>query len=312
MKVLVTGGAGFCGSVLVPKLQAKGHDVTVIDNFWFGNHLPKETKVIYADIRSDFFDPRGFEAVIHLANIANDPCGELDSKLTWEVNALATVLIAEKCVKAGVRQFIFGSSASIYGIQDNKPVTEETPLFPVSDYNKTKMVAERILLSYADKMGIQIVRPATVCGYSPRMRLDVVVNMLTMSALRDGVVNLMTPDLYRPHCHIEDAASLYLWMLERPHLTGCYNAGFDNQTIRETACIIADYLGVGVVESKSSMDKRSYCVNSDKLLATGFKPQYGVKDAVMEIVEAYKRGLFKDEDRCTNLVWMRKHGWVSA
>src|SRR5438477_4285156 len=183
MRVLVTGGCGYKGSVLVPKL--KDHEVTVWDTCWFGNKVPLSVNLIVGDIR-DLIDLRPFEAIIHLAGIANDPCGELDAKLTWEVNTLSTMRLADEAVRAGVRQFIYASSASVYGIQENKDVEETDTLAAVSDYNKTKMVSERALLSFSNEMGIQILRPATVCGWSPRMRLDTMVNLLTYQALSEG------------------------------------------------------------------------------------------------------------------------------
>lgn len=309
MKVLVTGGCGYKGSVLVPKLMDAGYDVTVLDTGWFGDKTP--ARFWRGDIRTlEELPP--CDAIIHLAGIANDPCGELDAKLTWEVNVLATLRLAELAVRSGVRQFIFASSASVYGIQGDRAVIETDPLAPVSDYNKTKMCAERVLLSYADRMAVQIVRPATICGYSPRMRLDVVVNMLTMRALKDGVMDLMTPDLSRPHCHIEDVTDLYLFMLARPSLTGIWNAGFDNQTIRETAQLISKHLNVPIREGASSMDKRSYRVDSSKLIQAGFHPKHSVDSAVQDIFVNYAAGLIRDDDRAYNLRWMQKNGWVSA
>src|SRR5678815_3182893 len=256
MKILVTGGYGYSGSILVPKLLRAGHEVIVLDTQWFGKHIPEHANLseIIADTRELKFLPDGIDAIIHLAAIANDPCGELDARLTWEVNVLATLRLAELAVRAGVKQFIFASSASVYGIKDDRPVVETDSLEPVSDYNKTKMVGERVLQSFADRFALQIVRPATLCGYSPRIRCDIVVNLLTMRALRDGVMNLMTPELSRPHCHVQDAASLYLFLLERPHLTGVYNAGFENLTIMQTARLIAERLNVPIEVGANSMD----------------------------------------------------------
>ena len=314
--ILVTGGFGYKGSVLVPKLLRAGYEVTVFDTQWFGKHIEDHPNmnVILGDLRELVALPDGIDAIIHLAGIANDPCGELDAKLTWEVNVLYHLLLIEKAVQAGVKQFIYASSASVYGIQGNKPVTEDNPLAPVSDYNKTKMCAERILLSYADKMAVQIVRPATICGYSPRMRLDVVVNMLTMSALRDGEIVVQTPDLFRPHCHIQDVTDLYLFLLERPHLRGPYNAGFDNQTIMETALKISEHVGCKVKRAlhvPGKFDKRSYLVDSSRILAEGFKPKRNVEDAVREIVGMYRAGALRENDQCINLKWMRQRGWVN-
>ena len=182
MKILVTGACGYKGSVLVPKLLARGHDVVALDLMWFGNFLTPQPglTVIRGDVRETAaIDLAGIDAVIHLASVANDPCGDLDPKLTWEIGALATMRLADKAVRKGVKRFIYASSGSVYGVKQEAQVTEDLELEPLSEYNKSKMVAERALLSYADDLAVQIVRPATVCGFSPRMRLDVSVNMLT-------------------------------------------------------------------------------------------------------------------------------------
>ena len=312
MKILVTGGCGYKGSVLVPKLIEQGHFVEVIDNQWFGNYLsPHHALRVYKqDIRD--LQNIGFpDAVVHLAGIANDPCGELDSKLTWECNVYATMQLAELALRAGVKQFIFASSASVYGLKDNKPVVETDSLAPVSDYNRTKQVAERVLLSYADKMAVQIVRPATVCGYSPRMRLDTMVNMLTMQAVTKGRITAHCGEhganLMRPNIHIQDVTDLYIWMLEHPKVTGVFNAGFENISAMETAEMIAKRVDAEI-EITTVKDKRSYAVDSSKLLDAGFQPTYRVKDAINEIAES---GLVP-KDNMMNLAWMRQNGWVQA
>lgn len=321
-RVLVTGGCGYKGSVLVPKLLAAGHHVRVVDTQWFGRNLPEHPnlEVIQADIRHSPLDTRhsicdGMDAVIHLAGIANDPCGELDSKLTWEVNVLATHFLAKACVDAGVRQFIFASSASVYGLKDNKPVDEETAQAPVSDYNKTKMVAERVLLSYADKMAVQIIRPATVCGVSPRMRLDTMVNMLTVQAMKSRRITAHCGEhgggLMRPNIHIEDVTNLYCWMLERAHLTGAWNAGFENISALDTAQLIASQVEAEV-EITPVKDKRSYAVDSSKLLAAGFKPTHTVEHAIRGISRAWQAGTFTDGDDTINLRWMRSQGLLAV
>jgi len=291
--------------VLVPKLLAAGHVVIVIDPCWFGNHLEqhKNLTVSPGNCGSYFV---GTDVVIHLAGVANDPCGELDPKLAWESNVLATAKMADVYSHAGVRQFIYASSGSVYGVSDEPEVTEDSRLVPLSDYNKTKMCAERVLLSYADKMAVQILRPATVCGYSPRFRADVLVNMLTMRALTDGKIHLLSPDLFRPNIHIEDITDAYLWFLERPSLTGIYNAGFENYTIRQVAQLVADRLGVEVTEAQGSQDRRSYRLNSNKLLATGFRPKKTVANAIDEIVAKHAAGELKDEDKWHNLRWMQR------
>lgn len=313
MKVLVTGGCGYKGSVLVPKLLEAGHDVVVVDNQWFGRNLSEHTRldVLKLDTRGDV-PMDGVEAVIHLAAIANDPCGELDARLTWDVNVLATFKLAQAAERAGVRHFIFASSASIYGIKGNEPVREDTPFEPVSDYNKTKMVAEK-LLGTLSGMEVTCLRPATVCGMSPRMRLDVVVNMLTMQALEAQHITAHCgahgAQLMRPHMHIEDVTDLYVWALHN-RVVGHFNAASDNQSVGETAKIIAEEIPAEVTISQVA-DKRSYVVDYSKLLHAGFQPKRTVRDAVKDIEKAWHFGLFKREPHHINLKWMRYHGWAT-
>lgn len=308
MNILVTGSCGYKGSVLVPKLLARGFHVRAIDAMWFGNSLPAHPNltVTAADVREiDAIDFDGIDAIIHLASVSNDPCGELDPKLTWEISALATMQLADKAARAGVRQFIYASSGSVYGIKEEEQVTEDLPLEPISEYNKTKMVAERVLLSYAADMAVQIVRPATVCGLSPRMRLDVSVNMLTVQALANGKITVFGGSQVRPNIHIDDITDVYLHLLDHPEVTGVYNAGFENLSILEIASMVTRHVPAEVVVTESN-DPRSYRVNSDRLLATGFRPRKSVDDAIREIVTAYRDGLLTDEDRHYNLRWMQR------
>lgn len=304
MRVLVTGGCGYIGSILVPKLLLAGHKVTVVDLLWFGSKLePHPDLAIYKeDYRKCEMKA---EAVIHLANIANDPAGELDPKLTWEVNALGMAQAADKAVRAGVKQFIYASSGSVYGVSDVAQVTEKTPLVPLTEYNKSKMVAERVLLSYADKMVVQIVRPGTVCGFSPRQRLDITVNSLVASAFTKGRIELVGAKQNRPNVHIEDITDLFLWLLERPEMTGIWNAGFENLTGMEIAKIVSRYFGGLPIDQKDSPDRRSYRMNSDKLLKAGFQPQHTVEDAVVDLAVAFDSAQLEETDECHNIRTMK-------
>ena len=308
MRILVTGGCGYKGTVLVPKLLALGHWVHVVDTMWFGNFLQPHPNLVVERVsvlepeRIDFED---VEAVIHLASVANDPCGDLDPKLTWEVSALASMRLADRAVRHGVRQFIYASSGSVYGVKREEQVTEDLELNPISEYNKTKMVAERVLLSYSDLMSVQIVRPATVCGLSPRMRLDVSVNMLTMQALTNGEITVFGGKQTRPNIHMDDITDVYLHFLDHPENTGIYNAGFENISILEIAEMVTSEVAAKITVTESN-DPRSYRVNSDKLLATGFKPRKSVHAAIREIIAAYNAGELHDEPCFHNLKWMRE------
>lgn len=308
MKVLVTGACGYKGHILVPKLLAKGHQVIAFDIQWFGNYLvphPNLT-VIKGDVRHIETIPLdGVDCIIHLSSIANDPCGDLNPQLTWEVSALATMQLADQAKRRGIKRFIYASSGSVYGVKEELQVTEELALKPISEYNKTKMVAERVLLSYQDDMVVQIVRPATVCGYSPRMRLDVSVNLLTMQALSKGQITVFGGNQVRPNIHIDDITDLYLHFIDHPEVTGVYNAGFENISILDIAKLVTQHVPVEIVVTESN-DPRSYRVNSDKLLATGFKPKKTVENAIEEIIEKYRTGILKDEDRFHNLKWMQQ------
>jgi len=308
MKIFVSGACGYKGSVLVPKLLSRGHQVVAFDIQWFGSYLAPSPslEVVQGDVRTvTAADLDGVEAIIHLASVANDPCGDLDPKLTWEISALGTMRLAELAVQLGICRFIYASSASVYGVKTEEQVTEELSLEPISEYNKTKMIAERVLLSYAPALIPQIVRPATVCGFSPRMRLDVSVNMLTMQALTNGRITVFGGDQVRPNIHIEDIIDVYLHLLDHPEFAGIYNAGFENISIRDIANRVASTIPAEVVITPSN-DPRSYRVNSDKLLATGFKPRHTIDDAISEIVAAYQRGVLKEEDRWHNLRWMSR------
>ena len=314
MKLLVTGGCGYKGTVLVPKLLAAGHSVKVLDQMWFGNLLPSHPNLEVEEaniIDIDRIDLDGVDGIIHLASIANDPTGDLNPKLTWETSCLATMTLADKAVRSGVQHFIYASSGSVYGIQDEAQVTEDLPLVPISEYNKTKMVTERVLLSYQDKMTVQMVRPATVCGLSKRMRLDVSVNLLTMAALTKGVITVFGGDQVRPNIHIEDITDLYLFLLKNPQVTGIYNAGFENLSILEIAKIVSKKLETPI-QITSSSDPRSYRINSDKILKAGFVPRFSVDNAIDDIIVAFQKGELKDEPHFHNLKWMQKNDFAFA
>ena len=215
MKIFVSGACGYKGTVLIPKLLKSGYKVIAFDIMWFGNYLQPHPnlEIISGDIRySEDINLKNIDAIIHLASVANDPCGDLNPKTTWEINVLGTMQLIDKAVREGVKQFIFASSSSVYGIKKERNVTEDLPLKPISEYNKTKMVGERIVLSYSNKILCQIVRPATVCGFSERMRLDVSVNMLTMQALKKKIT-VFGGEQVRPNIHIDDITDVYLSLI---------------------------------------------------------------------------------------------------
>ena len=309
MKILLTGGCGYVGTPLTLSLLEAGHTVTVVDLQWFGNYLPSHPKltVIKADVRdADTIPMAGMDVIMHLANVANDPCADLDSKLNWEVNALATMLLVERAIKHQVPQFIFASSGSVYGVKDEPEVTEDLPLVPISDYNKTKMVSERVLLSYADRILVNIVRPATVCGYSPRMRLDLSVSLLTMQALVKQCITVFGGDQTRPNIHLKDMIRVYHHFLDHGrNFPGVFNAGFENISILDIADRVKRHIPAEVVVTPSN-DPRSYRLSSKKLLASGFTPRHTVEDGICDVISAYRDGRLRDEERYYNIKTMKK------
>lgn len=311
MNVLVTGGCGYVGTKLTEALLARTpHDVTVLDVMWFGNRLKPNPRLTVQTLdvrRIDEVDLAPFDTIFHLANIANDPSVELNPYASWEVNVLAGMRFIDRAARQGVKQFIYASSASVYGLKSEPQVTEDLELLPLSEYNKTKMVAERVVMSYADRLVTTIIRPATVCGYSPRMRLDVVVNMLTMQALTRGSVTVLGGDQTRPNIHIDDLVDLYLFALEH-RLAGVFNAGFENLKVMEIAKMITRDVPASI-DVKPSDDPRSYAVCSDKLLATGFAPARTVATAVAEMAAAFRDGRIVDDPVCYNVRWMRQHNY---
>jgi nucleoside-diphosphate-sugar epimerase len=312
MKILVTGGCGYVGTKLTEALLGRTpHDVTVLDVMWFGNRLAAHPRLTVQsmDVRQiDEIDLAPYDTIFHLANIANDPSVELNPYASWEVNVLAGMRLIDRAARQGVRQFIYASSASVYGLKSEPKVTEDLELFPLSEYNKTKMVAERVVQSYADQMITTIIRPATVCGWSPRMRLDVVVNMLTMQALTRGAVTVLGGDQTRPNIHIDDLVDLYLFAFEK-RLAGVFNAGFENLKVMDIARMITTDVPAAI-DVKPSNDPRSYSVCSDRLLAAGFTPTRNVSAAVAEMAAAYRDGRLTDDPVCYNVRWMREHNFA--
>lgn len=307
MNIFITGACGYKGSVLVPKLLAQGHKVTGLDVMWFGNYLPnhKNLTIIKGDVRDvESYSLDGIDIVIHLASIANDPCGDLDPLSTWETSCFGTERLADKAVRAGVKHFIYASSASVYGLKDEEQITEDLPLVPISVYNQSKMVAERIIWSYRDHMAIQIIRPATVCGLSQRMRLDVVVNLLTMQALTKKRITVLGGKQLRPNIHIEDITDLYCYLVANPSIKGIYNAGNENLSVLQIAELIKQHTGCDI-EVKASNDPRSYRLNSERLAKAGFTPKYSVDDAIEKIITAFREETLLDEEKYYNVSWMR-------
>ena len=306
-KLFITGGCGYVGSLMIQNFLDR-YTVQNVDTQWFGNKLRHNENLtnIKEDIRnlSGEFINKDTYAVIHLANIANDPSVELDQTLSWEVNVLAAKNLIEKSIKAGVKKFIYASSGSVYGVKNEEKVTEDLDLVPISAYNKTKMICERLLLSYKDKIDVYIVRPATVCGLSPRMRFDVSVNLLTLQALKNKKITIMGGSQTRPNIHINDMIGVYEHILTNDIEQGIYNAGFENISILDLGKKIQNKIDckINIVESN---DPRSYRQCSDKLIETGFEQRFNVDYAIDEISDAFYNKNLTDDDSCYTVKWMK-------
>jgi len=305
--ILVTGGGGYVGTNLVNELLSENYIVTVLDTFWFGNNLKKHKnlKIIKKDIRSiNKKDLKKIECIMHLASIANDPAAELDAKLTWDVNVLATYKLINLAINQKVKKFIFASSGSVYGIKKEKRVTEDLSLEPVSEYNKSKMIGERILLSYKKKIDLTILRPATVCGYSPAMRLDVAINALTFGALQNNLITVFGGKQIRPNLTMFDMIKAYKFSLkrkfkkDRPIHKIIFNLGFENLSIMNMAKRIQKILkSNSKILIKSTNDPRSYRQNSDRIIKEGFTPQKKIEDAILEIKNQFEKKKISKRDK---------------
>jgi nucleoside-diphosphate-sugar epimerase len=309
VNILVTGGCGYVGTKLTQALLARADlRVTVLDAMWFGNFLTPHPRLTVLELdmrRIDTVDLASFDTIFHLANIANDPAVDLNPYASWEVNVLATMRLADRAARQGVKQLVFASSGSVYGVSVEPRVTEDTDLCPISEYNKTKMVAERVILSYGDAMVTTIIRPATVCGPSPRMRLDLTVNLLTMQALTKGAMTVLGGSQVRPNIHIDDLVDVYLFAFDQ-RLRGVYNAGFENLSVLEIAQRIASRVPADV-QILPSNDPRSYRQCSDRLLAAGFAATKNVATAVEELAALYAGGQLRDDPASHNVSWMKQH-----
>lgn len=308
MNILITGGCGYVGSKLIKYLLNKNHKIINIDTQWFGKNLKnhknlKNIKLDIRDVKTNLF--KGIDCVIHLANIANDPAVELNPNLSWEVNVLAAKKLIEMAIKNKVKKFIYASSGSVYGVKKERKVTEDLELLPISTYNKTKMIAERVFMSYKDKIIVNCVRPATVCGLSERMRYDVSVNLLTLQALKKNKINVFGGNQTRPNIHINDLVRLYDFFLKKNIKSGFYNAGFENLKIIQIAKIIQLKTGAKIKISKSN-DPRSYRQDSSKILRMGFERKYSVKDAINDIIKLNRHKKINDQPINYTVKWMKK------
>ncbi len=311
--VLVTGGAGYVGSVLVPKLLAKGYHVKVLDLYLyepevFSSHRGPALEEIKGDNREDAtlaWALQGTDAVIHLACISNDPSFELDPELGKSINYDAMVKLVARSREARIRRFIFASTSSVYGVKEAENVTEDLSLAPLTDYSKFKAMGEELLMNErAPHFAAVAIRSATVCGYSPRMRFDLTVNILTNHAWSNGKIIVLGGEQKRPNVHIQDITDLYAKLLELPSKAihrKIYNFGAKNHSVSEIANIVKEVVEknaqkpVEIEHRSAGDDKRSYHISSEKIRQElGVMAQYNVHDAVADLCAAFRGGQFHD------------------
>ena len=304
-KILVTGGAGYVGSVLVPKLLLQGYDVKVLDLFLYGEHVLDAVKgnpgleLVKGDIRDKMLLEKimpGCDAVIHLACISNDPSFELDPELGKSINYDCFFDLVDISKFSGVHRFVYASSSSVYGLREEENVTENLSPMPLTDYSKYKALCEDVLLAKREPGFIPVIlRPATVCGYSPRLRLDLIVNILTNHAINNREIKVFGGAQKRPNIHINDVTDLYVRSLQwDDHMVDgeIFNAGYENQTVSDLATMVQREVGDDVgIATVPTDDNRSYHISSDKIKrALGFIPAYTTEDAVRDLLNAYSRG----------------------
>ena len=304
-KVLVTGGAGYVGAVLVPKLLAKGHQVKVIDLYMYGDDVLDSVRdnprlvQVKGDIRDGNLlakEIAGYDTVIHLACISNDPSYELNPGLGKSINYDAFLTLVDVSKKAGVKNFIYASSSSVYGVKNVPEVTEDLPLEPLTDYSKYKALCEEVLLKEAaDNFIVTIIRPSTVCGYSPRLRLDLTVNILTNHAVNKGAITVFGGEQMRPNLHIADMTDFYVFLLGLPdakiHMK-IYNVGYENYKVKEIAEMVRKLINPAIpVKVTPTDDNRSYQVSSKKVKKElGYAPKHSIEDAILDLKKAFKDG----------------------
>jgi len=303
--ILVTGGAGYVGAVLVPKLLNAGYRVKVLDLYIYGEDVLSDVKgnpnliEIKGDIREKKIIEKiipGCDAVIHLACISNDPSYELDPALGKSINYDAFIPLVDISKASGVKKFIYASSSSVYGIKNEPEVTEDLPLKPLTDYSKYKALCEEYLqCASTDGFIVTIVRPSTVCGYSPRIRLDLTVNILTNHAINKGKITVFGGEQKRPNLHIEDMTDFYLFILRQPSEKinkKIYNVGYENYKVREIAEMVRETLGGDIaIEAVPTDDIRSYHVSSRKVKKElGFEAKHNIEEAITDLKEAFQGG----------------------
>ncbi len=316
--IFIVGGAGYVGSVLIPKLLKRNYKVTCFDLMIYGENLLQKhenLKIIKGDMRDQNLLKniiKDFDSVIHLACISNDPSFELNPDLGKSINFDAFEPLVKICENSSINQFIYASSSSVYGIKNEQNVNEKMSLEPLTDYSKFKVKCEEVLQKYNSKnFTTTIIRPATVCGYSPRQRLDVVVNILTNLAYHKKNIKIMGGKQLRPNIHIEDMADAYIKILESNinKISGeIFNVGFENQTVNKIADIVEKNMPFKITkEIIESNDNRSYHISSKKILdKLNFLPKKNISNAVLDLIDKFEKKIFSDPLNNSNYFNVKK------
>ena len=325
-RVLVTGGAGYVGSYLVPKLLAAGYPVNVLDLYLYGEEVLDAIRnnPYLREFRGDLRNPKivdsaleGCVSVIHLACISNDPSFELNPTLGKSINYDAFRPLVQAAKRKGISRFIYASSSSVYGIKETPNVTEELPLEPITDYSKYKALCEAVLEEEREPgFATLILRPATVCGYSNRLRLDLTVNILTNHAINNGKIRVFGGSQRRPNIHIEDMTDLYIHSLNSPAEKidgGIYNAGYENHQVMEIAEMVRGVVGSSVeIAVEPTNDLRSYHISSERIAdRLGFTPKHSIPQAILGLSDAFASGLVPEAmsaDKYYNIKTMQSVG----
>lgn len=310
--ILITGGAGYVGTLLTNNLVKNGHKVTVIDTFWFGDYLVKnknlkkiKLNILDKKIFTNKYLKKKFDIIYHLAGIANDNAAIINPKLSWEINCLGTKNICEFAKQRNIKRLVYASSGSVYGIKKEKKVHENLRLEPISDYNKTKMIAEDIVVSYRKFFDYLIVRPSTLFGYSPKMRLDLTINILTFSALKKKEINVFGGNQYRPFLHVQDMVRFYEFVILKNIKNMIINVSDGNLTVLQTAKIVSKLSGNTKIFIKQSNDIRSYRIDNSKMKKVGFKTKINLKGGIVELIKEIKSKKIKDKKNFHSINWLK-------
>ncbi len=320
MKVLVTGGAGYIGSILCRTLLEKGYNVTCLDRFFFGTDsikdIAEKMTIVKDDIR--WFEPeilREIDAVFDLASLSNDPTGELDPQKTLEINYKGRVRVAKLSKKHGVKWYVLASTCSVYGFQDGI-LTEESALNPLTTYAKANVLAEKEILPLADEsFTVTVLRQATVYGYSPRMRFDLAINGMVLGFYKNGKIPIMRDGKqWRPFIHVKDTSNAFVKVIEAKQEfvnKQIFNVGTNEQNVQifDLARLVAESISIPFnYEWYGSPDTRSYRVDFNKIKETlNFKTEYTIKEGAKEVFDALKDGKLKPDDLKTITVKWYKH-----